>query len=189
MLFIVLSPFAVFAVLTIVASTPISLLAAGSLSVALLIADRVRGRSLKWLQFTAAAVFLSLGLYVTLVDRQFGVDKIRAIIDGAMLMVGIVSLLLRAPFTLQYARESVTAEIAELPEFRRINYLITTVWTLACVAMLAGNFISMMVPWLPLWTGIATAFVARSAAAAFTQWYSGLRRDRMIAGNAILPSS
>lgn len=181
MLFLTLSPFAVFALLMAVATPPIALFTAGCLSLALLLADWLRGRSLKALQLAAASAFGALCLYLTIIGGKLEPHMIRAAIDIVMLAVGLGSLLLRAPFTIQYARETVTPEVAARPEFLRVNVLITWVWCAACVAMLAANFASVLVPWLPLWTGLAVALVARSSAAAFTQWYAGLRRRQAAA--------
>lgn len=184
MLFLTLSPFAAFALLMAISTAPIALLTAGCLSLALLLADYLRGRSLKVLQVAAASVFGALCLYLTIIGGQLEPHLIRAAVDVVMLAVGLFSLLLRAPFTMQYACETVTPDIAARPEFLRVNALITWVWCAACVAMLAANFASMLAPWLPLWTGLAVAFVARSSAAAFTQWYAGLRYASLGRGQA-----
>ena len=183
MLFLTLSPFAAFALLMVTATSQISLIVAASLSLALLIADRLRGRSLKTLQLGAAIAFTGLALYVSLIDRGLSPHWIRAAINLTMLALGLGSLLFGSPLTMQYARETVTPDVAARTDFLRVNVLITWVWCGACVAMLAANFASVLAPWLPLWTGLAVAFVARSSAAAFTQWYAGLRRKQAIAGN------
>lgn len=173
MLFAVLSPFAAFALLMMVAPAPVALFAAGSVSLTLLIVDAIRGRSLKALQVAAVSVFAALFFYMIVIDPQLEAHRVRAAIDAAMLVLGIGSMLLRAPFTIQYALETVTPDVAARPEFRRTNYLLTAVWSVTVATMLVANFASALVPWLPLWTGIAVAFVARNGAAAFTQWYVG----------------
>lgn len=180
-----LFPFAAFAFLMMVSTATISLAVAATLSLALAVADVVRGRSAKAIPITAAAVFAALALYVALVDGEFSAHWIRASINGALLAMALASMAMRAPFTLQYARETVDAQTALRPEFLRVNYLLTAVWSLAFIAMLAADLVSVLLPWLPLWIGIAAAFVARNAAAAFTQWYSKVRRERAIASAGV----
>src|SRR6185437_3078851 len=88
------------------------------------------------------------------------------------------SMLVRRPFTLQYAVESVPAEIAAMPGFLRANYVITGAWTAAAALMMAGNVMMIYVPGLPLWTGLAIAFAARNSALYFTRWYPEYRRAK-----------
>ena len=140
MLFLTLSPFAAFALLMVTATSQISLIVAASLSLALLIADRLRGRSLKTLQLGAAIAFTGLALYVSLIDRGLSPHWIRAAINLTMLALGLGSLLFGSPLTMQYARETVTPDVAARTDFLRVNVLITWVWCGACVAMLAANF-------------------------------------------------
>ena len=61
-------------------------------------------------------------------------------------------LLIRRPFTLQYAREVVDAETAQLPGFLRANYIITWAWTAAFVLMVLANVLLIYLPGLPLWS-------------------------------------
>jgi hypothetical protein len=175
-MFFTLSPFAAFAALMVLANSAVALGTAAALSLGLLVLDRARGRSWKALQLVTATMFALLALYVALIDGQLAAHWVRVAIDGSLLALGVGSMLLRAPFTIQYARESVTREIAARPEFRRVNYLLTGVWTAAFATMLVTDLVSGLTPWLPLWSGIVVAFVARNGAAAFTQWYASMRQ-------------
>lgn len=89
-----------------------------------------------------------------------------------------MSLAIRYPFTLQYALEMVDAETAKLPGFIKANYIITWAWTLAFVAMMAGNILMIYLPSLPLWAGVAIAFAARNCAGYFTKWYPEYRKAK-----------
>jgi hypothetical protein len=96
-----------------------------------------------------------------------------------MLAISLGSLLVRRPFTIQYAREVVDAKTAQLPEFRKANYVITSAWSLAFVLMMMANALLIYVPTLPLWSGIAIAFAARNSALVFTKWYPEYRRAKL----------
>ncbi len=56
-----------------------------------------------------------------------------------MLAISLLSLAIRRPFTLQYAREVVDAETAALPGFLKANYVITSAWAAAFAADDAGQ--------------------------------------------------
>jgi hypothetical protein len=79
---------------------------------------------------------------------------------------------------LQYALEAVDAETAKLPGFMKATYMITWAWTGAFVLMIAGNVLTIYVPGLPFWSGLAIAFAARNSAAYFTTWYPQYRKAK-----------
>ena len=64
----------------------------------------------------------------------------------AFSLISLLSIALRLPFTLQYAREAVDAETAKLPGFLRANYIITWAWTGAALLMMIGNIAMLYVP-------------------------------------------
>ena len=55
-------------------------------------------------------------------------------------------------------------------------------WLIAL--MVIGNLLTIYIPGLPLWAGLAIALAARNGAALFTRWYPK-RRMRMAARNAL----
>ena len=95
-----------------------------------------------------------------------------------LFLVGALSLALRRPFTLQYAREMTDPEIAALPDFVTANYVITSVWVAAFLAMVAANWLLLNLPNLPLWSGLVAAFVIRNPVLYFTKWYPAYLRRR-----------
>jgi hypothetical protein len=103
---------------------------------------------------------------------------VRLTVDSGMLAIALLSLAIRKPFTLQYAREMVDAETAKLPDFFRANVIITLVWALAFVLMMISNVLMIYVPGLPLWSGLAIAFAARNSALFFSKWYPERQRAR-----------
>jgi hypothetical protein len=174
--FLILSPFAAFAALMLVAPATIALFAGALLAAITVGVDLWRGRSLKVLQIGAAILFAVLGCYIMLVDPRFGGGAVRSTLDAGLLAIVLIALAARLPFTIQYARENVDADTAARKEFVRANYLLTWVWVAALATMLAADLCAIYVPSLPLWTGIAAAFAARNGAMAFTQWYAARRR-------------
>ena len=183
-IFLILSPYGAFAALMLVTSAAVSLFASAAICLMVIAHDILRGRSIKMLGAGAAVLFAALGLYLALVDSGLSSPAVRLTVDAGVLAISLASLVLRQPFTLQYAREVVDAETAKLPGFLRANYVITWAWTAAFLLMLLANVLMIYAPGLPLWSGLAIAFAARNTAAYFTKWYPKHRRAKFAASAA-----
>jgi hypothetical protein len=175
-IFLILAPYGAFALLMLITSAAASLFAAAGVCLAVIILDAMRGRSVKILGSGSATLFVAVGGYLSLVDPTLAKSTVKLLIDAGMFLIALGSMLLRRPFTLQYALEAVHAETAAMPGFLRANYIITSVWTGAMLLMMLGNVAMLYIPGLPLWTGLAIAFAARNSAVYFTKWYPAYRR-------------
>ena len=163
-IFLVLAPYGAFATLMLVSSAAVSLFTSAAICLMVMAYDVFRGRAIKMLGASSAIVFLGLGGTVTLIDSGLSPSQIKLAVDASMLAIALTSLAIRRPFTLQYAREMVDAEIAQLPGFVKASYVITAAWTLAFTLMVMANLLLIYVPGLPLWLGLAIAFAARYTA-------------------------
>lgn len=170
-IFLILAPFGSFALLMLVTSAEVALFASAAICLAVVAIDVVRGRSVKVLSAGCVVVFAGLGAYVELIDPALSTSAIKLATDVGVLAISLASLILRKPFILQYALEAVDAETAKLPGFMKATTIITWAWTGACVLMIIGNLLTIYLPGLPLWSGLAIAFAARNSAAYFTTWY------------------
>jgi hypothetical protein len=177
-IFLILAPFGSFALLMLVTSAAVSLFTAAAIFLAVIAYDLARGRSIKMLGAGSVVLFGGLGGYITLIDPGMSSSAVKLAIDVGVLTISLASLAIRYPFTLQYAREMADAETAKLPGFIKANYIITWAWTLAFVAMMAGNILMIYLPSLPLWAGVAIVFAARNSAAYFTKWYPEYRKAK-----------
>jgi hypothetical protein len=175
-IFLILAPYGAFAFLMLVTSAAISLFAAASVCLAVIALDAVRGRSLKILGAGSAVVFVGIGGYLVGINPSLSQSAVKFLVDTGMFVVAAGSMLVRRPFTLQYAVEVVPAETAGMPGFLRANYVITSVWTAAMLLMMLGNVAMLYIPGLPIWTGLAIAFAARNSAVYFTKWYPTYRK-------------
>ncbi|MBR1269277.1 hypothetical protein JQ629_17315 [Bradyrhizobium sp. AUGA SZCCT0222] len=177
-IFLILAPYGAFALLMLVTSTAVSLFAGAAICLAVIGFDMVRGRSLKILGAGSVVVFAAVGGYVTEIDPDLSVSGVKFAVDAGIFLVTLGSLVAGKPFTLQYALEVVDAETAKLPGFIKANYLITAVWTVSMLLMMAGNAALIYVPGLPLWSGLLIAFAARNSAVYFTKWYPEYRKAK-----------
>jgi hypothetical protein len=180
-IFLILAPYGVFSALMLVASASVSLFAAGGVCLAVIALDAYRGRSVKILGAGSAIVFAGLGTYFTFIDPSLSVSAIKLFTDAGIFAISAGSMLIRYPFSLQYARESTPAETAMMPGFLRANYFITAVWSAAALLMALSNAAMLYVPGLPIWLSLAIAFAARNSALYFTRWYPEYRRTKITA--------
>jgi hypothetical protein len=177
-IFLILAPYGAFASLLLLTSAKVSVFAAAAICVAVIALDFMRGRSLKWLGAGSAILFASVGLYLTLIDPSLGNSAVKLAVDTGIFAISLASMLIRRPFTLQYALEAVPAETVGMPGFLRANYIITAAWTAAALVMMLANLAMLYVPGLPIWSGLAIAFAARNSAVYFTKWYPPYRRAK-----------
>jgi hypothetical protein len=177
-IFLILAPYGAFTFLMLVTSAAISLFASTAVCIAVIAFDVWRGRSVKILGVGSVIIFVAIGLYVALIDPALSASAVRFAVDTGILLVTLFSILIRYPFTLQYALEVTDAETAKLPGFIRANYIITWAWAAASLLMMIGNAAMIYVPWLPFWGGLLVAFAARNCAIYFTKWYPQYRRAK-----------
>jgi len=177
-IFLILAPYGAFTFLMLVTSSAISLFASTAVCIAVIAFDVWRGRSIKILGVGSVVTFVAIGLYVALIDPALGASAVRFAVDTGILLVTLFSILIRYPFTLQYALEVTDAETAKLPGFMRANYIITWAWAAASLLMMIGNAAMIYVPWLPFWGGLLVAFAARNCAIYFTKWYPQYRKAK-----------
>jgi hypothetical protein len=174
-IFLILAPYGAFASLLLVTSAKLSVFVAAAVGLAVIVLDLVRGRSLKMLGAGLAVLFAAIGLYLTLIDPILSNSAVKLSVDSGIFVISLTSMLIRYPFTLQYAIEAVPAETAAMPGFLRANYIITAVWAAAALVMMISNLAMLYVPGLPIWSGLAIAFAARNSAVFFTKWYPQYR--------------
>jgi hypothetical protein len=177
-IFLILAPYGAFSLLMLAASATASLFAAAAICLLVITYDIARGRSIKILGAGSMVLFAALGGYLTLIDSTLSNSAVKLAVDAGVFAISLTSIALRFPFTLQYAREKVDTETANLPGFIRANYIITSAWTGAFLLMMIANVLLIYVPGLPLWSGLAIAFAARNSAAYFTAWYPAYRRAK-----------
>lgn len=188
-IFLILAPYGAYTFLMLVTSATISVFAASAICLATIAIDVARGRSVKILTAGSASVFAAIGLYLALLDPRLSTLGVKLSVDIGIFILSLGSMLVRRPFTLQYALESVPAETAAMPGFLTANYIITGAWTAAALLMTAANVVLLYVPGLPLWSSLAVAFAARNSAIYFTKWYPEYRRIKYAAPAAALPHS
>jgi hypothetical protein len=188
-IFLILAPYGAFAFLMLVTSAAVSLFAAAAICLAVIASDVARGRSVKILGAGSVMIFVVVGGYVTLIDPEMNDAAVKLAVDTGVFLISLMSIVIRRPFTLQYAIEMVDAETAAMPGFIRANYIISWAWTGAALLMMAGNIAMIYVPNLPFWSGLLVVFAARNSAVYFTKWYPQYRKAKSRKAHAPPPAA
>src|SRR5205823_12629313 len=106
-IFLILAPFGSFALLMLVTSAEISLLASAAICLAVIGIDVYRGRSIKMLGAGCVVVFAGLGAYVALVDPKLSHSAVKLMTDVGLLAIYLALLCILQPFALKYASDVV----------------------------------------------------------------------------------
>ena len=138
-IFLILAPYGAFALLMLVTSADVGLFTAAAICLAVIAYDMAARPFAEDLGAGSVVVFTAVGGYVTLIDPELSVSGVKFAVDAGIFPITLGSIVVRKPFTLQYALEVVDAETAKLPGFIKANYIITSAWTGACCLMMAGN--------------------------------------------------
>ncbi len=172
------APFVLYALMSRSAPLTVSLFSAAALALALLLRDHfVRHRAMKLLEIGTVLLFGGLGVHVLLNGGAWSIPEVRLAVDGGLLLIVLFTMLIRQPFTLQYAREQAPKEFHDSPKFLAVNQILTAVWGLAFALMTGADLIMALLPQVPLAVGVAITVGALAGAAWFTGWYpSRLRR-------------
>ena len=166
------APFVVFIILERTVDVRAGLISAAIVSIVLLIRDAInRNKTVKVLEIGTAALFGGLAIYAAMAKPNWSIPAVRLRVDGGLLLVVVVSMMIRRPFTLQYAREQAPHDGWDTPEFIHVNYVITAVWALAFAVMVSADLVMAYWPTLPPSVGIGATLLAIVGAVRFSSWY------------------
>jgi len=181
-----LSPWILYSIVEGPSRLELSAAVALALAVVILSLNWIRGGTPKLLEYADVAYFAGLAVLVA-----FASPGTRAwlelwggeVANLAVFGIAFGSVLLRMPFTLQYAREDVAEEYWHEPEFLRINYLLTWVWVVAFAIEAASGLVgdAVLHDSNNIWTGWIIQTLPLIVAAQFTIWYPN-RLDVQIDG-------
>jgi hypothetical protein len=171
------APFLAFAVIDRLIGSVEGLFAGFAVSAVVLLRDWLTpNRSPKLLEIGTAILFGALALYTLLGNHVWSIMGVRLVVDAGLLLIVLISMAIRRPFTLQYAREQVPQAAWTSREFIRTNYVITAVWALAFAVLVAADLVLINLPDLPPRFGIIATVLALVGAVKFTGWYPDRRR-------------
>jgi hypothetical protein len=171
------APFILFALLMSV-SVSLALWAAFAAAFAIGIRDFAHSKTLRMLDVGSAILFGGLALYTGFIQPSLSLQAVRLVVDGGLFAIAILSIVLRNPFTLAYAREQVPSALWATPLFIRTNYIISAVWALAFAIMALADAMATANQALPLSLDVAAGLAALGLAIIFTVRYPAYVRER-----------
>ena len=146
------------------------------LAVIILCANWLTGSRPKMLEYSDVVYFAALAVFV-----EFASDGTRTWLEmwggevANLVLFALVlgTIVIRRPFTLAYAKESTPQEYWDQPEFLRVNYLISWVWTVAFGIEAASGLYgdAVLHNSNDIWTGWIIQTFPMIIAAQFTIWY------------------
>ncbi len=143
---------------------------------ALLFAGKLRGDRPKLLEFSDVIFFAALAIVVAVASDSTHAWLERwsgEVVNIALVVIAVGSIVVRNPFTLAYAKEEAPPELWDNPVFLRTNYLITWAWAIAFGIEAASGFYGDLVldDSNNIWTGWIIQTLPLIVAAQFTLWY------------------
>jgi hypothetical protein len=156
-------------------------LAVGALvSIALLVADRLKGqREVNILEAGSAVMFTVLaGLAFSQGGDAWSLWRVRLWVDAGLLLIVVASIMAGRPFTLHHARRRVSAEVARSPRFLRTNNILSGAWALAFAVLVVADLLMVLRPETPVRLAVVLTLAALAGAAWFTKTYTARVRGR-----------
>jgi len=120
-------------------SQDLAIWAAFAAAFAVAIRDFLREKLLRFLDAGSTFLFGLLAFYAGFVQPGLTVEMTRLIVDAGFLLLALVSMLLRNPLTLEYAREQAAPEQWRTRRFLLTNYALTGFWTVAFGCLSAAD--------------------------------------------------
>ena len=158
------APWILYWILTGAVSFRVAISVALAVSVLSNLASLARHRTPKILELGTTIAFLGLAIVGFATNDVFIGRWIQPIGNAAFLAIMVVSVLIKKPFTLQYAEESTPPELWGTPGFFYVNQLITYVW----IAVTAFMTVLALIP--PFVQGDATMDDGGSALSIVCYW-------------------
>jgi uncharacterized membrane protein len=176
-----LTPFFVFFALMRLVSPVAGLVGALATSSLLCLRMWWRAESVKILEVGSFVLFGLLTAYTLVAAPAWTVATVRLAVDSGLLGIALVSLAIRRPFTLQYARERVPEQFWGLPIFMTTNRIITGVWAATFAIHVGADAAAQYVPAIPIWVDVVVSIAAFVGAIWFTRSYPQAVQRRALA--------
>jgi hypothetical protein len=172
------APFILFAFLSRL-SADLALWVAFAAAFVVTIRDFVESPSLRLLDAGSLMLFAALALGRGFLDPNLSLALVRFIAEAVLFLLLGATLVIKRPFSVEYARLDPREAGWPPALFRKVNYLVSIVWTAAFLAMTLADGAVAFDPRLPLYASIAVSVIALGLAVTFTLRYPALAAKRL----------
>ncbi len=142
------------------------------------IRDFVETCGLKLLDSGSLALFGLIAFYTGFIKPDTELGTLRLIVDLGLLLLICGSIVMRRPFSLQYAQDTTPEEFWTERVFLRTNYVVTMIWAIAFAIMSVADAVLTIDTSFPLVISVATGLVALAGALVFTLRYPAYAASR-----------
>jgi hypothetical protein len=163
-------PVATFTLLASV-SQDLALWAGLSAAFVVSIRDFAQEPVLRLLDTGSLVLFGLTALYAGFIHPAITIQLTRFVVDAGFFALALISILLRNPLTLQYAREQVTNDVWKSRPFLVTNYGLTALWMICFAVMAAADGFADMHKNLPASLDAALCLIVVILALAVTARY------------------
>lgn len=164
------APFILFAVLSRL-SADLALWMAFAAAFVVTIRDFVESPSVRLLDAALLVLFAVLALGRGFLDPGLSLSMVRFIAELALFLTLGGSVVFGRPFSVDYARRDPREAGWPPALFRKVNYLVSCIWTAAFLAMAVADGAVAFTPHLALYGSIAVSVIVLAAAVTFTLRY------------------
>ena len=168
-LLLAFAPFAIFRVL-VGLSVSLALWIAFAAAFSLGIRSFLETRVLRVFDSGSVVLFGLWALYDGFIERGVQISWIGLTVESGMFGIALWSLLVRRPFTAQYACDLIPAGQRESPAFKRSNYVLTAVWAATFAIMAAADAVVIFLHTASISLALGTGLAAFAGALTFTWW-------------------
>jgi hypothetical protein len=127
----------------------------------------------------AGVIFFSWALVAVIgLEHMWTIRHLGVLSNGVLAAGTIISMLIKKPFTLEYAKEKTSPERWKSPLFLRTNYLITGAWGSVFLINMFLNYLKMNAPHTDKWIYEVASYSFLLAAVLFTTFYAELMKSR-----------
>jgi hypothetical protein len=166
-------PYVAFFALQSRIGTPLALLAGAVIALGVAIHSRLTPpHAFNVLDIGTVVTLVALAAYVSLTAGTLSVLAVQLCVKVGMLIIALISMAIRQPFTLPYARQQVDAAYWNSPRLIHANFVITAAWSVAFAAAVLVDVIVILNPAVPQPVGFVAAACSLGGALGFTIWYS-----------------
>jgi hypothetical protein len=163
-------PFIVFALLSGI-SISLALWLAFAAAFAISIRDFLHAKMVRLLDITCLMLFAMLAIYTGFIQPSLPVQAVRMIADIVLLLLALITMARKIPFTEQYVRDELPERLWDTPLFVRATYLLSAVWAAAFLVMAVADGMATFEHYLSFTLDIAIGLIALAGAIVFTLRY------------------
>ena len=174
-------PFLAFALLSAMGYSSYGLLAGTAIALLWIVRDALTpGRQPKLLDIGNVVLFGALSVFTFVEHASLSVPLVRIVVDSGLLLIVLITIVVRKPFTMAYAKESVPPALWNHPRFLKTHLVISLAWAAALFLVVLAD--------VALWREVLSRRVvivlivgSLYTAARFTQHYAKRARAQAAA--------